>query len=277
MTGGDGAPRLCGFCGSPLPSGRPRQQRNCSAACTRKRASELWSEKKSAEIQQGRQAVQPPCADCGAPLVAPSKGKFRVRCKPCAKAHDIRLHQVKRRAQTPRPRRCKGCKSSLKLRSPRSRQQYCESCRRRQDQALSRKKVKKAKLRKLRVLQPKTRGDCVGTHRPCPWMSCRYHLLLDRHDEGHKLPRLGRLADASDEAAQVLIERWAAEAEIDSRPSCVLDVAAQGGCGPHRIAEVLGLCHERVRQILNAAMAKIGPEAAALGLELDDQEATADG
>jgi hypothetical protein len=29
------------------------------------------------------------------------------------------------------------------------------------------------------VKKPKTRGDCKGGFRPCPWVSCRHHLLLN--------------------------------------------------------------------------------------------------
>lgn len=34
-------------------------------------------------------------------------------------------------------------------------------------------------VRRLRVLQPRTRGDCKGGPRPCPWVSCSMHLAFD--------------------------------------------------------------------------------------------------
>ena len=27
--------------------------------------------------------------------------------------------------------------------------------------------------------RPKTRADCIGDPRPCPWVGCKYHLFLD--------------------------------------------------------------------------------------------------
>jgi len=29
------------------------------------------------------------------------------------------------------------------------------------------------------IQRPRTRGDCIDGARPCPWVSCKYHLYLD--------------------------------------------------------------------------------------------------
>src|SRR5688572_696068 len=33
------------------------------------------------------------------------------------------------------------------------------------------------------VLRPATRGECKEEARPCPWVSCKYHLYLDVNPE----------------------------------------------------------------------------------------------
>lgn len=67
---------------------------------------------------------------------------------------------------------------------------------------------------------PRTRGECVHSRRPCPFLQCRYHL-------------------------------WTEVAKRAALPneSCVLDVADRGPSTLEVIAELLGLTRERVRQI----------------------------
>lgn len=36
----------------------------------------------------------------------------------------------------------------------------------------------------LALTRPKTRGECVSGLRPCPWLSCRYHLALEVKKDG---------------------------------------------------------------------------------------------
>jgi len=55
--------------------------------------------------------------------------------------------------------------------------------------------------------KPKTRGDCENGIRPCPWVSCKYHLAIDV--KGKKVSER---------------EGW-----LDSGlPTCALDVAEDG-------------------------------------------------
>lgn len=104
----------------------------------------------------------------------------------------------------------------------------------------------------LRHERPRTRGDCLpggcNGARPCPWVSCGYHLYLDVRETGaigypHASRELWELAD-----------------------TCALDVAerSDGARGlstdaEHALDEVgaaLNLARERVRQLADGALAR---------------------
>ncbi len=108
---------------------------------------------------------------------------------------------------------------------------------------------------RLPVLQrPKTRGDCKDGPRPCPWVSCKYHLFLDvvvKHASGAlerevvdiNYPHL--LAQLDDKGPD-----W------DLEESCALDVADafEGvGMSHRRAAAYLG----RVKGVAKAAERKL--------------------
>lgn len=80
--------------------------------------------------------------------------------------------------------------------------------------------------------RPKTRADCVDGIRPCPFVSCKYHLYLDVKDETQSIklnfPHL---------------EVWEME------HSCALDVSEQGGLTLEEVGHILNLTRERVRQV----------------------------
>lgn len=86
----------------------------------------------------------------------------------------------------------------------------------------------------LHVLRPETRGDCVDGPRPCPFVSCRYHLYIDVD------PRSGALK----------LNFPHLEAE-DMPESCALDVADRGGAILEDVALVMNLTRERVRQLVD--------------------------
>ncbi len=81
--------------------------------------------------------------------------------------------------------------------------------------------------------RPKTRGDCLGGARPCPWVGCRYNLFLDRGTAG------GVKFNFPDLEPE----------EVDPARSCALDVADQGGGTLEDVALTMNLTRERVRQI----------------------------
>lgn len=84
---------------------------------------------------------------------------------------------------------------------------------------------------------PKTRADCLNAPRPCPWVSCRYHLLagpgvLTIGDDGAwHLPPLS--ASATDADLLAVLFRLP--------NTCALDVAALGGISSAATADFLGL------------------------------------
>ena len=97
---------------------------------------------------------------------------------------------------------------------------------------------------------PASRSACRGGPRPCPLVSCRYHLYLDVD------PRNGSLKLNFPE-----LQPW----ELPC--SCALDVAEDGGVTLDVVGEHMGLTRERARQIEALALGRIldaidGPEAA---------------
>lgn len=91
------------------------------------------------------------------------------------------------------------------------------------------------------IARPRTRGDCAGVPRPCPFVSCVHHLYLDVSE------RTGA------------IKLNFPDLEPDELPptrSCVLDVAERGGATLEHVGEVMNLTRERVRQIEVRALAR---------------------
>lgn len=82
--------------------------------------------------------------------------------------------------------------------------------------------------------RPRTRGDCEGGPRPCPWAGCRYHLALEINPETGKI----KLQHS---------EVWELE------HTCALDVAERGGMTLEQVGSVLNVTRERVRQIEHIA------------------------
>jgi hypothetical protein len=87
---------------------------------------------------------------------------------------------------------------------------------------------------------PALRSACRGGARPCPLVSCRYHLYLD--------------VDAATGSIKMNfpdLEPW------ELACSCALDVAEEGGLTLDVVGEKLGLTRERTRQIEALALARI--------------------
>jgi hypothetical protein len=96
------------------------------------------------------------------------------------------------------------------------------------------------------VTRPRTRGECRGGPRPCPFVGCRYHLFLEVVSSGHAL-RLPRGLAVPPEA-------------LPPEASCALDLAearADEGYTLEEIAELLGVTRERVRQVQDIALRKM--------------------
>ena len=98
--------------------------------------------------------------------------------------------------------------------------------------------------------RPKYRGDC-GYDRPCPWVSCRYHLLLD-----HITKRFIKL-DITDDDAIV-------EYLCEMSETCALDVADYGSQGQEEIAAFINRPVAQVAKVEKRARWKM---ALALNME----------
>lgn len=88
--------------------------------------------------------------------------------------------------------------------------------------------------------RPRTRSDCVGGPRPCPWARCRWNLHLDVNPETGAVklnfPHL----------------------EIDQMSeTCALDVADRGGATLEDVGVYLRLTRERVRQVEAQALVRL--------------------
>ncbi len=80
--------------------------------------------------------------------------------------------------------------------------------------------------------RPATRGECANVSRPCPYVSCKYHLYIDVN------PRTGSIKINFPDR-----EVW----ELDN--SCALDVSGQGGITLEEVGDILNLTRERIRQV----------------------------
>jgi len=80
--------------------------------------------------------------------------------------------------------------------------------------------------------RPRTRGECENGERPCPWVSCKWHLYLDVNRESGAI-KLNFPTLEADELAE----------------TCTLDVADRGGTTLEQVADLINLTRERVRQL----------------------------
>ena len=80
--------------------------------------------------------------------------------------------------------------------------------------------------------RPQSRADCKNMHRPCPFVSCRYHLYLEVNEDTGS------------------IKLNFPDMELTEMPeTCALDVADRGGVTLEEIGEILNLTRERIRQV----------------------------
>lgn len=123
--------------------------------------------------------------------------------------------------------------------------------RKRRDRARARtisiRRLRKAELNRGRMLypemdywKPKTRSECVDMERPCPFVSCKYHLYIDVH------PVRGSIkVNFTD------VDVW------EMTETCALDIADRGGITLEEVGEIMNLTRERVRQVETAGLGKL--------------------
>jgi hypothetical protein len=88
--------------------------------------------------------------------------------------------------------------------------------------------------------KPVAREECAEGPRPCPFVSCKYHLFIDVS------PRTGAIKLNFPD-----LEVW------DMGESCALDVADRGGTTLEDVGAIMNLTRERIRQVEVKALAKL--------------------
>lgn len=102
--------------------------------------------------------------------------------------------------------------------------------------------------------RPATRAGCLeggeNAHRPCPFVSCKYHLFLEVD------PRKGNEPGAIslNFPAQLGVP---ARAVWELEETCALDVADHNGATLEEVGALLNISHERVRQIEVEGVARL--------------------
>jgi DNA-directed RNA polymerase specialized sigma24 family protein len=98
---------------------------------------------------------------------------------------------------------------------------------------------------------PMTRADCEDGIRPCPYVSCRHHLLWVSEDPAKELDEFYDRVVVGDNG-EGLLRALAALPE-----TCVLDVADRGELTYEDVAEHFGVTRERIRQIVADAVLRV--------------------
>ncbi len=97
--------------------------------------------------------------------------------------------------------------------------------------------------------RPVTRAECACGERPCPFVSCKYHLYLDVNPE-----------TGSIKLNFPHMEVW------EMADTCALDVADRGGITLEEVGEIMNLTRERIRQVEVRGLLKLKMTAASDGI-----------
>ena len=106
--------------------------------------------------------------------------------------------------------------------------------------------------------RPRKRSECLNGPRPCPWVSCPYHLYLDisplTGSIKFNFKHLVAVVDPVTGEARVSKEP---EDIMDLEQTCALDVAANGSHTLQEIGTYMNVTRERIRQIEEMAFKKL--------------------
>lgn len=97
--------------------------------------------------------------------------------------------------------------------------------------------------------RPRTRGECRGGIRPCPFVSCRYHLFLDIDEETGEI-RLN----------------YPGKEIFELENTCSLDIAEQGGVPLPEVARILNVGQKAIRNLVVRSLAMVRERAMPLNL-----------
>lgn len=104
--------------------------------------------------------------------------------------------------------------------------------------------------------RPRSRTECLDGPRPCPWVSCRYHLLLDVTEDG----RLYNNWQVDETSADSIADTLTAMPD-----TCSLDRSHEG-LQQEEIGALFSLTKQRIEQIEARAIARLK----AAGIDLED-------
>jgi len=107
----------------------------------------------------------------------------------------------------------------------------------------SNKNSQAGNIEKLLLSRPLKRSECREASRPCPWVSCKYHLYLDVNRSRKSL----NVAFPKKDVVQL-------------EETCALDVADEGPHTLEEIGDLLNISRERVRQIVELGLSRIPKE-----------------
>lgn len=101
----------------------------------------------------------------------------------------------------------------------------------------------------LEALKPRLRSDCRGAMRPCPHVSCKFHLYLDVN------PETGSIKF-----------NFPGQEVHELKETCALDVAERGGVTLEEVGDHMNLTRERIRQVESTGIKKVMQKIDELGL-----------
>ena len=96
-----------------------------------------------------------------------------------------------------------------------------------------------AEIDEMEWTRPRVRGDCLEGPRPCPWVSCRYHLGIDVKASG------GIIFNFDDPVGD------------GEHPTCALDCADDRSMTLEAVGALLDSTREWIRQIEDRALARL--------------------